>query len=290
MTCLCGRPLGGDAICPGCAHALQVAMGDISAYWCDLDTVKGRRTRYGGTGGGRGGEKPLPIDARFAHWSDDGSRMEEAVRSTMSAWARVVMEERPQIYAPTHPVCLHVSCSVARRSHWPADNIPSVCRFLLGHADWIRTQHWAPVILDELTDAAEQMRRMVDRPADRWYAGPCGECGSGLYARAGAYEIACKDCTTITLVQDRRTTLLKEAADRLVPANLIARAVSWLGEDPLTSAKVRLWAYRKQLQVREYVIPIGEVGPVCNLRPLYRLGDACDLMAMGDRRRKTGAA
>ena len=129
--CPCGRPAGSSAICEACAHGLQVALADISAHWCDLDTVKARQTRYGDSGGGRGGEKPLPVDARFLGIWEDGSRLEAAVRSTMSTWARVVMEERPPIHGPTHDACLHVTCSVARRSHWPADNIPSVCRYLL---------------------------------------------------------------------------------------------------------------------------------------------------------------
>lgn len=287
--CICGRPLGGDAICPGCAHALQVALGDISSHWRDLDTVKARQTRYGASGG-RGGEKPLPVDARFLGWDADGTRLQDAVKNTMATWARHVLGERPIIEGPTHPACLHITCSQLNRSRPPRDDVVSVCRYLLGQADWIRSQHWAPEILDEMTDAAEQLRRMVDRPGERWYAGPCPECAAGLYAKVGAEEIACKECEHVTQVKDRRTTLLKEAADRLVPAALVARAVSWLGEDPLTSAKVRLWGHRKQLQVKEYVVPIGEVGPVCNLRPLYRLGDACDLMALGDRRRKTGAA
>jgi hypothetical protein len=266
-----------------------VALGDISSHWRDLDTVKARQTRYGASGG-RGGDKPLPVDARFLGWDADGTRLQDAVKSTMSTWARIVLDERAVFAGPTHPACLHLSCAHLNRSHPPRDDVASVCRYLLGHCDWIKTQHWAPGILDEMTDAAEQLRRMVDRPPDRWYAGPCPECGCGLYAKVGAEEIACKECEHVTLVRDRRTTLLREAADKLVPASLVARAVSWLGEDPLTSAKVRLWAHRKQLQVREYVIPIGEVGPICNQRPLYRLGDACDLMALGDRRRKPGAA
>lgn len=47
--CPCGRPSKGDALCPDCALALQVAISDISAHWIDLDTVKGRQTRYGGS-------------------------------------------------------------------------------------------------------------------------------------------------------------------------------------------------------------------------------------------------
>lgn len=288
MNCPCGRPSKGDALCPDCAHVLQIALGDISSHWIDLDTVKGRQTRYGGSGGGRGGEKPLPVDARFLGWEADGSRLQEAVKNTIGTWGRMVMEERPEFAGATHDACLHVSCSILRRSRTPRKDVAAYCRYLLGHADWIRTQHWAPEILDELVDAAEQLRRMVDRPPDRWYAGPCSECSRPLYAQVGSHEVVCKDCNHTTMVRDRRSVLLKEAADKLVSAAMVARAVSWLGEDPLTSAKVRLWSHRKQLTVRMWVIPISELGPTCNLRPLYRLGDACDLMALGDRRKKAG--
>lgn len=305
--CPCGRPSDSTALCAACHHDLQVALEDISSHWRDLDTVKGRQTRYGGQGGRGTSEKPLMMDARFGglQWVEvkdaegriigydskvpDGTMLQEAVKNTIGTWGRIVLEERPILAGPAHPACLHISCSTHRRSRPPRDDVASVCRYLLGQADWIRTQHWAPEMLDELTYTAEQLRRMVDRPADRWYAGLCSECFTALYAKVGAPEVVCKECNHTTLVKDRRTTMLREAADKLVPAAVIARAVSWLGEDPLTSAKVRLWGHRKQLKVREYIIPVGEVGPVCNLRPLYRLGDACDLMALGDGRRRRTA-
>lgn len=281
MTCPCGAPVNGASICATCHKTLQIALGDISSHWCDLDTVKGRQTRYGGAGGGRGGEKPLPIDARFAHWNDDGSRMEEAVRSTMSTWARVVMDERPVIYAPTHDACLHVTCSVARRSHWPADNIPSVCRYLLGHADWVRTQHWAPDLLDELTDTAEQLRRMVDRPADRWFAGPCDVCKRDLYAKTGAPSVECKECQVTYDVQERRGWLLDQINDQLYTAAELARAVSWLGSEPLTPERIRKWAQRKRITAHGTVMVKGREYPT------YRVSDAASLLAQ-DSRPKAG--
>jgi DNA-directed RNA polymerase subunit RPC12/RpoP len=288
-TCGCGKPCDGSFICPSCSKAMEIALGNISAYWADLDTVKGRQTRYGGSGGGRGGEKPLPVDLRFLGAYEDGSRLQEQALVTIGVWGRIVMEERLELAGPTHDSCLHVSCSTYRRSRYPRGDVIAYCRYMLGHADWIRTQHWAPDILDEMDNLEAQLRRFVDRPRESWYAGPCAECGKALYAKVGEVEVTCKDCNHTCQVKDRRTVLLREAADKLVPAALIARAVSWLGEDPLTSAKVRLWGHRKQLQVREYVIPAGQVGPTCDLRPLYRLGDACDLLALGDgRKRRAG--
>lgn len=283
--CTCGKPVNGATICPSCVRALEIALGNISTYWRDLDTVKGRQARYGGSGGGRGGEKPLPVDERFLGIWEDGTMLEEAARNTIATWTRVVMEEKPALAGPVHASCLHVTCSQLRRSRYPRDEVGSCCLYLIGHADWIRTKDWAPEILDELDNLEAQLRRFVDRPADRWYAGPCADCGRALYTKVGEPEVTCKDCNLACQVRDRRTVLLKEAEEMFVPAALIARALSWLGDDPLTSAKVRLWGHRKQLQARAYVIPAGQVGPVCDQRPLYRLGDALDLLALGDRRK-----
>lgn len=279
--CPCGRPAGSSALCENCSHSLQIALGDISSHWRDLDTVKGRQTRYGGSGGGRGGEKPLPVDARFLGWDADGTRLQEAVKNTIGTWGRAVMEDRPEITGPTHDACLHVSCSVLRRSHTPRDDVPAVCRYLLGHADWIRTQHWAPEILDELVDVAGQLRRMVDRPADRWFAGPCDICKRDLYAKTGAPSVECKECQVTYDVQERRGWLLDQINDQLYTAAELARAVSWLGSEPLTPERIRKWAQRKRITAHGTVMVKGRE------HPTYRVSDAASLLAQ-DSRPKAG--
>jgi hypothetical protein len=280
--CPCGAPMkNGMGICPGCHHTLQVSLGDISSHWIDLDTVKGRQTRYGGTGGGRGGEKTLPVDARFLGWDADGSRLQETVKNTMATWARAVLEDRPVLAGATHDACLHVSCSVLRRSHPPRDDVPSVCRYLLGHADWIRTQHWAPEMLDEIVDLAGQLRRMVDRPAERWFIGPCDTCKRDLYAKAGALTAECKECQIPYNVQERRDWLLDQINDQLYTAAELARAVSWLGSEPLTAERIRKWASRKRITAHGTTLVKGRWVPT------YRASDAAALLAQ-DSRPKAG--
>lgn len=281
QECVCGRPAGSSAICGDCSQKLQIALGDISSYWCDLDTVKARQTRYGDSGGGRGGEKPLPVDARFLSWDADGSRLQEAVKNTMGTWARTVLDERPTLNGPTHDTCLHVSCSIIRRSRPPRDDVASVCRYLLGHADWIRTQHWAPEILDELTDLAGQLRRMVDRPAEKWFAGPCDHCKRDLYAKTGAAVVECKECQVTYDVQERRGWLLDQINDQLFTAAEIARAVSWLGSDPLTPERIRTWAARKRITSHGTTLVKGR------WMPTYRVSEVTLLLAQ-DSRPKAG--
>jgi uncharacterized Zn finger protein (UPF0148 family) len=277
--CPCGRPLSGSALCSTCHHSLQVALGDISAHWADLDTVKARLTRYGASGGGRGGDKPLPVDARFLGWDADGTRLQDAVKNTIGTWARAVMGDRPELPGEAHTTCLHVPCAAIRRSRWPRDNVPAVCRYLLGQADWIRTQHWAPEILDELTDTAEQLRRMVDRPADKLFAGYCDECQGPLYAKVGAFEVACKTCGTSYSVKDRRDAMWAEAQDHNGTAAEISRAISWLGELPLSADRIYKWVERKRLTERGHVTYRGR------LVPIYRIGDVAALAAASDQQK-----
>ena len=276
-SCPCGTPVNGVSLCPNCHSALQIALADVSAHWIDLDTVKARQTRYGGTGGGRGGEKPLPVDARFLGWEADGSRLQEAVKNTIGTWGRAVMEERPVFAGPTHDSCLHVTCSVLRRSRTPRSDVPAYCRYMLGQADWIRTQHWAPEILDELTDAAEQLRRMVDRPAERWFAGPCDTCKRDLYAKTGKPSVTCDECAVVYDLAARREWLLDQAQEKLLTAAELSRAVSWLGSEPLTAARIWKWAQRGRITARGHITVRGK------LDPIYLVGDVIAALALSTR-------
>jgi uncharacterized Zn finger protein (UPF0148 family) len=257
-----------------------VAISDVSAYWCDLDTVKARQTRYGGTGGGRGGEKPLPVDARFLGWEADGSRLQEAVKNTIGTWGRAVMEERPVLAGPTHDSCLHITCSTLRRSRPPRDDVASVCRYLLGQADWIRTQMWAPEILDELQDAAEQLRRMVDRPADKLFVGYCTECDTPLHAKIGHPMVKCVHCEKSFSVEASRQGMWEEAQDAIATASEIARAISWLGHESVTAERIRKWVERKRLERKGWLNVRGRE------LPTYRIGDVAALVEAASRTQK----
>lgn len=272
--CPCGAELKGDSLCPACAHALQIAISDVSAYWCDLDTVKARQTRYGGTGGGRGGEKPLPVDARFLGWEADGSRLQEAVKNTMATWTQAVLEERPVFLGPVHPACLHVSCSRYRRNLPPRDDVSSVCRYLLRQTDWIRSQIWAPDILDELSYIAEQLRWIVDRPADKEYIGHCDTCGEKLYHQPGDNKAKCRHCGHEYLdALDRRAKVLDELDSHCLTAAEIEVAFTNFSDTPLTSARIRKWAQRKRIIAKGHVTVQGKQHPtylVADVRLLVR--------------------
>jgi hypothetical protein len=292
MTCPCGRPVQGATLCATCTTTLDQAIANIAAHWTDLDNVRAKLTRYGGQGG-RG--DTLPIDPRFARyvWVDtratltttvallrfepcgdpdckitalhahapeplsavpDGTALLDAVQNTITTWVRVVHD-----HWPSRPL--------------PIDRVPACCQWLLWYPSLIRCADFGPEILDELTHLELQLRGFVDRPADKWYAGRCDQCERDLYAKTGATTVTCRECDLEYDVEARRAWLLKAAEDYLVNATDLARAVSWLGGEPLTAQRVWQWAKRGRIAVKGHEMTGGR------LLPMYRLGDALDLLA-----------
>ena len=269
MTCPCGAPLSGAYLCATCVHALDVALADIAAHWTDLDNVRAKLTRYGGAGAQ--GDR-LPIDPRFAAWLwvdidgewrrqiPGGTALLDAVRNTVTTWVRVVQEQWPTAVRNNATLVTLAT---------PSDTVPACCMWLLGWTGRIRIAEWGPQMLDEMTHLAQRLEALVDRPADRWYAGPCDQCRRDLYARTGAAEVTCPECQLDYDVAARREWLLKAAEDQLVTAATLSRAVSWLGGMPLSQDRIRKWAERGRIVTK----------PADGLGPLYRVGDALALLA-----------
>lgn len=289
-TCPCGRPVTGASLCTDCTHTLAVDLADIAALHADLDTIRTRQTRYRAaahrTSASR--ETPLPLDHRFTDRTATGSRLEDDTRNTVTTWVRLLADELP----PT-----------SRRL--PADTVPDCCRWLLARLDRVRVAAWGPELADELGDVADRLRRFCDRPADRWFAGPCGavlfpeavdaglRCTEDLYAGVGDITVTCQVCGAGYAVAERRAWLLDEADDRWETATVIARAVTvWSdyarGENRLVERISRWAAYgtsdRPLLQVRGHRLEHGRP------RPLYRIGDVRELVQAEDARHARSAS
>lgn len=310
--CRCGRPTSGAVLCDRCATlTLPIALANIAAYNADLDVIRARQhaVRYD-LPRGKGGSKELPmvIDARFADrpnrphgpLTDDGwpayrlgqgSAIAADTRSTLTVWARTVLQAWP----PLQPLLcddglcrrcnpLRAEASLRRR---PAETVTDCCAYLTRMLRHIAGAAWAPQLLEELLHLEHRLRSFVDVPASRWYAGPCtaGQddlkwaalCGADLYAVLDRPEVTCRECGFTYAIAERRAWLLAAAEDRWETATVIARAVAVLGDYEHAEAKlagrIRQWSARKRLVVRDSVPVNGR------LRPRYRLGDVLDLVA-----------
>ena len=268
-TCRCGKPTRDDAyVCDTCADRLSIALGEIPWLDDELETTITRQkgATYDGSPS-RGAETPSPV-----HWGASEARGH--LRAVLVSWVRFCAEEGIRNASPHQGV--------------PDDDLPAISRWLMWRVDGLTFHDIGPEAVDEITDAVAKCHRIVDRRPDRQYLGICsaeneetGEpCTAELYARAGARVVSCPACEVEWDIDTRRKVLLDRAEDVLATAAEISRAVSWLGAAPLTSDRVRQWAARERITVR---------GHDRQGRPLYRVGDAIDLLS-GEARRGTASA
>lgn len=287
QTCPCGAETGGTSLCQHCARTLAYSIANIAAYYDDLDLLAARQARYGSGATTRtvGTEQPLPIDGRFAGGDEDGSRLRDDGRNTISTWCRVIEDDMPPADGPVCQTCLHQSCAEYKRRRppkldttdqgRPTATVRSMCLYLDRMHRWIEAAPYGPAMLDELGYLERQLRRMVDRPADRWYAGKC-DCGEDMYAIETNAEVSCRHCDATYDVASRREFLLKQAQDYHVTATEAATALlSWTDYDGTITKlvdRIRKWRDRDQLEVADVTSLSGRD------RHLYRLGDVQALL------------
>lgn len=257
-SCRCGRPTRDAAyVCERCGDKLARALGDVAWLEAELATsiANQRGIDYRGLGSSTPAEKPLPI-----RWGAVEARDE--LKALLVSWARLCEEESVRHSSP--------------HAGLPADTLTSISRWLLWRVDGLGLHPAGGDAVEEVTTAVRTCRRIIDSIPERWYAGPCNaevdgvECGTDLYARAEHGNVSCSTCGADYDVPARRAWLLEAAEDRLADAATLARSVSWLGATPLNPAAVRQWASRGRIIAKAHT---------SEGRPLYRIGDAIDLLA-----------
>lgn len=273
--CRCGRPTRDHAYaCDHCGDELAQALGDVA--WLDeqlaitISRQKGIDYRRGT--GGKGGKKP---DAQPLPYSLGASDARTTLHGLLVTWVRFCHEEGVRHRERTNAL--------------PADNLVSLSRWMLWRVDGLLLHDIAPEAVGEITSAVAHCRRLVDRPVDRWFAGPCNECETDLYAKAGASFVNCRGCGSTYDVDERRTWLWNAAQDHLATASEIARAVvvwgdGYTGETRLVD-RIRKWAADepkrpKRIETRGHVKVRGVD------RALYRVGDVIALLEADTRAKR----
>jgi hypothetical protein len=139
----------------------------------------------------------------------------------------------------------------------PFDTLQALGPWLAAQVGWLRQQLDGPDGIDEMTAALRNVVRVIDRPADRKYAGPCTgtityddglarDCDGELYAHPGASTIPCPQCGANYDVADRRAWLLEQIDDMAFPPSGLATVLNGLGV-PVTAAQIRGWVHRGTL-------------------------------------------
>jgi hypothetical protein len=291
-TCVqCSRPMGDQAyVCSVCADKDRAILMGVAQLAPEIEAAVAKLSRFTQSAGGSGG-RPLPVDLGKAA---DAA----AVGNTVSTWARHVAESRgltigwPEHGKASGPLCrkawscAHRSCERIRVRPRTV-GIAVAAEFLAGQVEWLRHQPEAGEAFDELRYAAGLLERLLGGPSPRWYAGPCraplvdddgvdtGElCEVDLYAAPGAATVRCRSCGATDDAQARKEWLLDEAQDALVHAELMARALTALGIEDMTPARVRGMARHGRL-LPKGVNAAGD--------PTYRVGDVLAVVEEQDR-------
>lgn len=245
-----GQPIG--------TKATTVKTGPdrlIPGLATDLDTAITRDTRFTTNPGGRrtrGNDEPLPLNLNASDARQD-------LTITLARAAAYTADARCE----PHPVY----------------TLYALAEYLEHQLDWIATQDAGRDCFDAINGAIHKAHRVIDRPADRAYAGPCDvhACDGELYAWDGSTQAKCTVCRTTVTLDDRRNDLLDQAHDLLLGATDIARLLRGLGE-PVDARHIRVWASRGRLINR---------GAVAD--PRYRVGDVLVLVEQASTRRKATA-
>lgn len=263
------------SVCPGCATTLRTLLTALPDQFADLDIARTRQARIGAGGTSHADAAPLPFalapaDARWV------------LATTLVAWLDWITEVR---------------------GHRPPGTWSEVEDYLLswrgGAVTWLAAHPAGADAIDELTAALRNGRRAIDAPAARHYAGPCtvdlptvpyapgfadAPCGADLYASDDADTVTCRRCRASYPLDARRSWLLEQVDDVLLPWKEIARAVDGLGVE-VNENTLKSWVRRKQLVAHP---PVPVQGG--RMAATYRVGDVRALVEAAAARRQRVAA
>jgi len=239
-------------LCVVCGDLLAKELRTVGWISDELDITLSRQDRIGVQQGGhkpgKEVERPLPynIGASEAGW---------ILHDVLAVTARDLAEQRG----------LPLDC---------VDTSPAIAAWLLRHVNAIRHDEGGGQTYDELTDAIASARRIIDAPAGRMFAGPCGSetdagrCGADLYAAIDAPSVSCQECGAKWDTGERRADLLARARDRLASASECERMLPWFVGAPIKATRIRQWSSRGRILAKSADLTGN---------PLYRIGDVVDL-------------
>jgi hypothetical protein len=218
MVDWCDRPVAEGLVCMRCSDRLERALGDIPALWEELDTVLTKQARYAAAEARRG-ERSLPFNP-------EASEIGWVLRNTLATWCRLIGEERGKALPEDHPT--------------------AVARWLLNHVTWLRHHKAGAEAVEEITSAVNAVRRIVDRPAERIYAGPCKDCGGDMYGKPDAASVDCRPCGLSYNVTEMLEWMRAQVYGRLVTAREGVILLSRFGL-PIQQKTIDKWWERKRI-------------------------------------------
>lgn len=275
----CARPVTDHAtLCHHCAGELAERLRSVPDLLDDLIVTISRQDRLGA--GGRAGpsdEQPVP---RL-----DVSATLDALVGEITTWARDLAE--------THGLAIPVPDRLGQDARLHSAAVAA--DWLADHAALIRVHVAAPECHRALTAAITAAVSRTDRPPPLAGLGPCPKCGAELRAAPTAATVTCR-CGEHHDTADLGSKLLARADHLLLTATELATALTAWTDESVAVGTIHSWRSRDRLHPRQWLhegrlvlsephlqpVEPGHEGssrPERCCRPLYRVGDAMDLLA-----------
>lgn len=235
----CSRPVKDGYLCHVCTAHLADTIRAVPLWADQLGFVLARLTRYSEPVGSRG-ETPVFFNPAA---TEPARRLDAAVRAAA--------------------IAIGVPADVRHA------RLGVVAAWLAAHVNDLRAYPDAPMHEEHISKAVERAMAVCDRPPEHWYAGACPDCGKDLYPSIAEKVVTCP-CGRTWTVEEKRAELLARVRDVVAPGPVIARALSAIGDRPLSEDLLRKWRHKGKLTVRHM-----SVRPATNW---YRVGDVLDLM------------
>jgi hypothetical protein len=255
---VCSAP-SDSQLCTRCYTTLERNLAELPALWDELTVTRSRQDRITRSKAGIGHSAPLPINMAAMIDADD-------LHNTLSTWVRTVISDEGI-------------------EQWPADTAQAMAAWLVSYLGWARRSAEAGQFFDEIAYISDAVRRTIDRPEVRWYAGPCkaiavitetvggvivvrqGPCPGQLYGRPGKDELKCdgyqqpdlhlgradadgnpvRGCGATDSAVARREYLRAEAEDALAPLDVLLDSLDVLGIPAVSKWAVWWWVHGGQL-------------------------------------------
>lgn len=252
----CDRPTRDNAyICDDDLDQFAKVLGDVTWLDDELETTITKQRAATNGDGARSNETPL-----LFHAAASDSR--DKLASELWTLVRFCVEEHVRASDPMTAL--------------PDRNIIAMSRWLLWRVDGLAYNDLAHELIASTSAAVRTCQRIIDRPPDRRYAGPCSECKRDLYHRPDATEVTCTGCGQRWDVTEQQAwtngQILEFLTGRLVTASEGAKYLGRLGIE-VKQETIGKWRERKRI-----------VGAEVNQRWVYRWDDLVELAARNGRK------
>lgn len=249
----CHQPVEDGALCRSCTKRLADDLAAVDDLSAELETWRVKLDRIGARAPRGGQHVPLGFRPQAVEIAD-------VLHMTLAGWARDVAAA---VGDPLYDV--------------PAETPTALAAWLNARIETARHLAAVGAMADEVGYAVRTVRRAIDRPGDRSYAGPCdvelagGQvCDTDLYAYPGADHVVCRGCGARYPMEARRAWLLAGVREHLATAAEISQGIGELHGQPINRRTINVWHHRGRL---------ADHGHTKQGYPLYRIGDVLDLAA-----------